>query len=115
MLRLRPTAAELAGALTGSVAIGLAYAAGRRCGLTRSDVARSVAPGNPVAGRAAQIALGTCASLPGSRARTSAGALVAGAALGALASREGRGFSAAAHALAAVVAQRAARAARRRQ
>lgn len=106
MPRLHPSLVELRGALAGAVAIGLAYAAGRRCGLTRSDIARAVAPGNPAAGRAAQLALGTLASLPGARARTPVRALAAGAALGAMASREGRAFSAGAHALAAVVAQR---------
>ena len=109
MPRLRPSPAELRGALAGAVAIGTAYAAGRRWGLTRSDIARAVAPDNPAAGRAAQLALGTLASLPGARARTPALALAAGALLGTLASREGRAFSATAHALAAVVAQRVAR------
>jgi hypothetical protein len=109
MRRLRPSAAELSGAFAGALAIGAAYAAGRRCGLTRSDLARSVAPDHPAAGRAAQLALGTLASLPGVRARTPLRAVACGAALGALASREGRAFSAAAHALAALVAQRVAR------
>ena len=109
MPRLHPSPAELSGALAGAVAIGLTYAAGRRCGLTRSDIARAMAPDNPAAGRAAQLALGTLASLPGARAPTPALALAAGAALGAMASREGRAFSAGAHALAAVVAQRVAR------
>ncbi len=103
------SAAELRGALAGAAAIGLAYAAGRRAGLTRADIARTLAPGNPAAGRAAQLALGTLAALPGARARSPARALAGGAALGALASREGRGFSAAAHALAALVAHRVAR------
>jgi hypothetical protein len=84
MVHLRPSVAELRGAIAGATAIGLAYAAGRRYGLTRADIARTLAPDNPVAGRAAQLALGT------------------------LASRDGRGFSACAHALAAVVAQRVA-------
>jgi hypothetical protein len=52
--------------------------------------------------------MGTLASLPGARASSPAVALAAGAALGALASRNGRAFSAGAHALAAVVAQRVA-------
>lgn len=108
MPRLHPSPAELRGALAGAGAIGLAYAAGRRAGLTHSDISRALAPGNPAAGRAAQLALGTLASLPGARARTPARALAAGAALGAMASREGRAFSAGAHALAAVVAQRVA-------
>ena len=116
MPRLLPSRAELRGALAGAVAIGLAYSAGRSYGLTRSDIARTVAPGNPVAGRAVQLALGSLASLPGARSRTPARALAGGAALGALASREGRAFSAGAHALAAVVAQRVAtRGARRRR
>lgn len=104
----RPSLQELKGALAGGAAIGLAYATGRRLGLTRADIARTLAPGNQAAGRAAQLALGTLAALPGSRARSPARALAAGAALGALASREGRAFSAFAHALAAVVAQRVA-------
>lgn len=108
MPRLHPSLAELRGALAGAGAIGLAYAAGRRCGLTRADIARTLAPDNPAAGRAAQLALGALAALPGARARTPARALAGGAAIGALASREGRGFSACAHALAAVVAQRVA-------
>jgi hypothetical protein len=108
MPRLHPSLAELRGALAGAGAIGLAYAAGRRCGLTRADIARTLAPGNPAAGRAAQLALGTLAALPGACARTPARALAVGAAVGALASRDGRGFSACAHALAAVVAQRVA-------
>lgn len=106
MPRLLPTAAELAGALAGAVAIGAAYAAGRRRGLTHSDVARAIAPESPAAGRAAQLALGTLASAPGARARTPARALAYGAGLGALAGRNA--FSAGAHALAAVVAQRVA-------
>jgi hypothetical protein len=106
--RLVPTRAELRGALAGAVAIGLAYSAGRRHGLARSDLARTLAPGNPVAGRALQLALGALASLPGARSSTPARALAGGAALGALASREGRAFSAGAHALAALVAQRVA-------
>ena len=115
MPRILPSRAELRGALAGAVAIGLTYAAGRRHGLTTSDIARAVAPGRPVAGRGVQLALGALASLPGARSRTSGRALAGGAALGALASREGRAFSAGAHALAAVVAQRVAtRGARRR-
>jgi hypothetical protein len=109
MPRVRLTHAELTGALAGAIAIGAAYAAGRRCGLTRADIARTIAPGRPAAGRAAQIAVGTLASVPGARASTPARAAVIGSGLGALASREGRAFSAAAHALAAVVAQRVAR------
>jgi hypothetical protein len=112
MPRLRPSPAELTGALAGAAAIGAAYAAGRKYGLTRSDLARSVAPGNPTAGRAAQLGLGALAALPGARARTPTRALALGAALGALASSDGRRFSACAHALAAVIAQRVA--ARRR-
>ena len=104
-----PRRHELAAALAGGVAIGLAYAAGRRCGLTRADIARAVAPGNPALGRAAQLALGTLAALPGTRAGTPARAALLGAAAGTLASRESRAFSASAHALAAVVAQRLAR------
>jgi hypothetical protein len=114
--RLVPSRAELRGALAGAVAIGLAYAAGRRRGLTRADFTSTVAPGNPGAGRALQLALGTLASLPGARSRTPARAVAGGAALGALASREGRAFSAGAPALAAFVAQRVStRGARRRR
>jgi hypothetical protein len=108
MLRLRTTPAELAGALAGAAAIGLAYAAGRRYGLTRSDLAKALAPHNPRAGRAAQLALGTLASLPGTRAATPLRAVAAGAIMGALASREGRAFSAGAHGFASLVAQQAA-------
>ena len=108
MPRIRPSGAELRGALAGAVAIAVAYAAGRRLGLTSSDLARSLAPDRPAVGRAAQLAMGTLASLPGARASSPAVALAAGAALGALASRKGRAFSAGAHALAAVVAQRVA-------
>jgi hypothetical protein len=108
MLRLRPSLAELGGALAGAGALGLAYAAGRRLGLTRADLARTLAPDRPSAGRAAQLAIGTLAALPGARARTPTRALAHGAAVGALASRDARGFSAGAHALAAVVAQRVA-------
>jgi hypothetical protein len=108
MPRLVPTRAEMTGALAGAVAIAAAYAAGRRQGLTRSDLARSLAPEHPLAGRAAQLALGALAALPGARASSPARALAAGAALGALASRDGRAFSASAHALAAVVAERVA-------
>jgi hypothetical protein len=104
----RPTRGELAGALAGAVVIGAAYAAGRRWGLTDSDLAHSLAPDRPAAGRAAQLALGTLAALPGARASSPARALAAGAGLGALASRNGRAFSAGAHALAALVAQRVA-------
>jgi len=108
MRRIRPSAAEWTGALAGSVAIAAAYAAGRRQGLTSSDLARSLAPDRPAAGRAAQLVIGTLASLPGARARSPLRALAGGAALGALASRNGRVFSAGAHALAAVIAQRVA-------
>jgi hypothetical protein len=104
--RLRPSPAELAGALAGGGAIGLAYAAGRRCGLTRSDLARAVAPGRPAAGRIAQLAVGTAAALPGSRAPHPALALLAGGLIGVAASRDGRAFSASAHALASLVAHR---------
>jgi hypothetical protein len=103
-----PSRGQWAGAAAGAAALAAAYATGRRAGLTRSDLAGSLAPGRPAAGRAAQLALGTLAALPGARASSPARALAAGAALGALASREGRAFSAAAHALAAVVAQRVA-------
>jgi hypothetical protein len=108
MPRLRPSVAELRGALAGGGTIGLAYAAGRRYGLTRADLARTLLPERPAAGRAAQLAVGTLAALPGARARTPARALAHGAAVGALASRDGRRFSACAHALAALVAQRVA-------
>ena len=110
MCRLHLSLAQLTGAFAGAGAIGATYAAGRRYGLTRSDIARALAPDNPAAGRAAQLALGTLASLPGARARTPARALAGGVALGVLASREGRAFSAGAHALAALVAQRVAEA-----
>src|SRR4051812_46630116 len=83
MRRPRLSRAELRGALAGSAAIGLAYAAGRRAGLTRADLARRVAPAHPVAGRAAQLALGVLAALPGARSRSPARALAGGAALGA--------------------------------
>jgi hypothetical protein len=109
MPRLRPSPLELAAALAGGAAIGLAYAAGRRCGLTRADIARTIAPGNPLLGRAAQLVLGTLAALPGTRAATPARAAAIGAASGALASRDSRAFAASAHALATVVAQRVAR------
>jgi hypothetical protein len=109
MPSLRPTPRELAAALAGGVAIGLAYAAGRRCGLTRADIARTIAPGNPARGRMAQLALGTLAALPGTRAATPVRAAAIGAASGALASRDSRAFAASAHALATVVAQRLAR------
>ena len=104
----RPSRAELTGALAGAAAIAAAYAAGRRFGLTHSDLARTLAPANPGAGRAAQLALGTLAALPGARASSPARAVAGGAAIGALASRNGRAFSAGAHALAALVAQRVA-------
>ena len=114
MPRLRPSVAELSGALAGAGAIGLAYAAGRRYGLTRSDIARTLAPGNPAAGRAAQLALGTLAALPGrprrarrARARGRRGARRRSPRAMAAA------FSACAHALAALVAQRVARRAQR--
>jgi hypothetical protein len=108
MPRLRPSLSEVRGALVGAAAIGLAYAGGRRCGLTRADIARRLAPDSPAAGRLAQLALGTLAALPGARAPTPVRALAGGAALGVLASRDGRGFSACAHALGAVIAQRVA-------
>jgi hypothetical protein len=104
----RPTRSELAGALAGALAIAVVYAAGRRWRLTDSDLARSLAPDRPAAGRVAQLALGTLAALPGARASSPARALAAGAGLGVLASRNGRAFSAGAHALAALVAQRVA-------
>ena len=108
MRRLGFSPAEMIGAFSGAGTIAAAYAAGRRYGLTRSDLARSIAPGHPAAGRAAQLAVGTLAALPGARAGTPLRAIACGAALGTLASRDGRGFSACAHALAALVAQRVA-------
>jgi hypothetical protein len=108
MLRIWPSGAELTGALAGAAAIAAAYSAGRRAGLTRSDLARTLAPQHPAAGRGAQLVLGMLASLPGTRMSSPVRALAGGAALGALASRDGRRFSAGAHALAAVVAQRVA-------
>ena len=77
-----------------------------RSHITRYDLAHSLAQERPVAGRTAQLALRTLAALPGARASSPVRALAAGAVLGALASRDGRAFSASAHALAAVVAQR---------
>jgi hypothetical protein len=109
MPSLRPSARELAAAIAGGASIGLAYAAGRRCGLTRADISRTLAPGRPALGRTLQIGLGTLAALPGTRLPTRASAALVGAAVGALAGRESRAFSAAAHALATVVAQRVAR------
>ena len=103
-----PNRAELTGALAGTGAIAAAYAAGRRLGLTRSDLAHTLAPSHPAAGRLAQIALGTLAALPGARAASPAQAAAFGAALGWLASRKDRTFSAGAHGLAALVAQRVA-------
>jgi len=76
-----PNRAELTGALAGTGAIAAAYAAGRRLGLTRSDLAHSLAPSHPAAGRLAQIALGTLAALPGARAASPAQAAAFGAAL----------------------------------
>ena len=120
MPRLRPSPAELRGALAGAVAIGLAYAAGRRYGLTRSEHrARAGAgqprrrPRGPARARNARLAAG--------RSRRHAGAARSPPARRSArsASREGRAFSAGAHALAAVVAQRVAarprRGARRRR
>lgn len=103
-----PSKAEVAGALAGAAALALVYAAGRSAGLTSSNLARALAPAHPLAGRAGQLAAGTLASLPGARAATPRRALAAGALAGALASRNGRVFSAGAHALAALVAQRVA-------
>ena len=109
MPRLRPTPRELAAALAGGVAIGLAYGAGRSVGLTRSDLARTLAPGHPVLGRAAQLGLGMLTALPGTRAPGPRSAAALGAGVGALAAGDSRAFSAAAHALATLVAQRVAR------
>ena len=108
MVRLRPSRAELAGALAGAGALGLAYAAGRRLGLTRTDLARTLAPGNPSAGRAAQLAIGALAALPAAPPSTPTRALAYGAAVepGARASRPR--LLRRAHALAALVAQRVA-------
>jgi hypothetical protein len=108
VLRTWPSRGELTGALAGAVVIAAAYSAGRRAGLTRSDLARTLAPQHPAAGRAAQLAIGLLASLPGARTSSPVRALAGGAALGALASRDRPGFSAGAHALAALVAQRVA-------
>ena len=41
VIRLLPSRAESRGALAGALAIGLAYSAGRRYGLTRADIART--------------------------------------------------------------------------
>jgi hypothetical protein len=108
MPRMRPNAAEMTAALVGAVVIAVIYAGGRSMGLTRSDLARRLAPDQPTIGRAAQLAVGTLAALPGARASSPLRAVASGAALGALASRKGRAFSCGAHALAALVAQRVA-------
>ena len=110
-----PSPPELRGAFAGAIAIGLAYSAGRSYGLTRSDIARrrgarqsGRGPRGAACARHARVAA-RCAF-----AHTGA-AIAGGAALGALASREGPAFSAGAHALAALVAQRVStRGARRR-
>ena len=74
-------------AAAGGAAVGALYAAARRAGLTDVDLAAAVAPGRPVAGRAAQLAAGAAASLPGAWLGRPGRGAAAGLAAGALAAR----------------------------
>jgi hypothetical protein len=110
----------LAGALAGAATLTSGYAALRRCGLTRVDLAESLAPGRPLGGRVAQLAAGTIACLPAATlGRPTRGAL-AGLAAGCCAAatqRRGvdRGLALATHGVAGLVAARVSRAARGRR
>jgi hypothetical protein len=101
----------VAAAFAGSVSLALGYAAARRAGLTRVDLAERVLPGRPVLGRTFQLAAGTAACLPAARLGTPRRGLLAGAAAGGMAAAtlEGsfdRGLTVALHALAGCVAAR---------
>jgi hypothetical protein len=81
LLRKRPAGVNVsgvAGAVTGAATLSLAYLVLRRSGLTRVDLARTLAPGRPVAGRIAQVAAGTLACLPAARCATPRRGLLAG-------------------------------------
>jgi hypothetical protein len=110
----------LAGALAGSVSLALGYAATRRAGLTRVDLAARVLPGHPRAGRAGQLVAGTAACLPAAALATPARGLLAGAAAGVVAAAatqrpRDRLLAVALHALAGGVAAGVSRAARERR
>jgi hypothetical protein len=82
----------LPGAIAGAATLGLAYAGLRRCGVTRADLAETLAPGRPAVGRAVQLVAGTAACLPAAVLaqpwRGLAAGLVAGA--GAASTQRGR-------------------------
>ncbi len=94
LLRKRPgcvNVSGVAGAVTGAVALSISYLALRRSGLTRVDLAHTLAPGRPVAGRLAQLAAGTVACFPAACAPTPRRGLLAGLGAGAVAAASQRG------------------------
>ncbi len=110
----------LAGAVTGAATLSLAYVALRRSGLTRVDLAHTLAPGRPVAGRLAQVAAGTVACLPAARCATPRRGLLAGLGAGAFAAATqrralDRALALATHGAAGAVAATVSRAARGRR
>ncbi|HEY1478483.1 MAG TPA: hypothetical protein VGF46_00545 [Gaiellales bacterium] len=114
------TRSTLAGALAGASTLALAYAALRRSGVTRADLAETLAPGRPAIGRAAQLVVGTAACLPAALLAGPRRGLVAGLAAGGGAAATQRGrvdrvLALATHAVAGVVAARVSRAAARRR
>jgi hypothetical protein len=116
----RVTRSTLAGALAGASTLALAYAALRRSGVTRADLAETLAPGRPAIGRAAQLVVGTAACLPAALLAGPRRGLVAGLAAGGGAAATQRGrvdrvLALATHAVAGVVAARVSRAAARRR
>jgi hypothetical protein len=108
--------APVAGSLAGAATLTCGYVALRRSGVTRVDLAETLAPGRPLLGRVAQLAAGTIACLPSAAlARPARGAL-AGLAAGCCAAatqRRGvdRGLALATHGVAGLVAAIVSRAA----
>jgi uncharacterized membrane protein (UPF0136 family) len=123
LLRKRPAGVNVsgvAGAVTGAATLSLAYLVLRRSGLTRVDLAHTLAPGRPVAGRIAQVAAGTVACLPAARSTTPRRGLLAGLGAGAFAAAtqrrpRDRALALATHGAAGAVAATVSRAVRARR
>jgi hypothetical protein len=107
---------DVAGAFAGAVTLTAGYVALRRTGLTRVDLAETLAPDRPLLGRIAQLAAGTAACLPAAYLATPRRGTLAGLAAGAAAATTqrrtiDRGLALAAHGAAGLVAATVSRAA----
>lgn len=103
------TPSLFAAALAGAASLALGYAAARRTGVTRIDLAERLVPGRPALGRAAQVIAGTGACLPAAWLGTPVRGLLAGGAAGVVAattveSFPDRALALTTHALAGLVA-----------